>query len=260
MNQHNLPDTNSPWRDWRIRYYFKAKPKGVNPIHYLRGLHERRMERWLQRQEPELYDLIKSVTAASTSTGCGFSDYVALLAAIRHHRPGYILECGSGISSCVIAYACERLSYDGRTPVFISMEEDEFYHDQIERIFPDELRTFVDFRFSERQQDLYEGLAGCYYADLPDLPFDFVYIDGPTLSKDQGFKSFNADLINVLLRDEKKGEIFAMLDQRVETYFALKHLAPTAQINYHPIKRLTEITVFPGDLLPSLQQRRGVKC
>ena len=94
--------------------------------------------------------------SASDSTGCEFGDYLELYKTIKHLKPKYVLECGSGVSSCVIAYALMEIQNEtGIKRKFISMEENEFYHEQVKKIFPEPLAEYVDFVLSERIEKEY---------------------------------------------------------------------------------------------------------
>ena len=70
------------------------------------------------------------------SCGANFSDYYELYNYIIKKKPKYILECGSGITSYVIAKA---LHYNhiksGVKGLCISMEELPNYHEDIKNIF-----------------------------------------------------------------------------------------------------------------------------
>jgi len=231
-------------RKYRVRYYYKAEPHRVNPIHYLRLIHEGRSIYELKKNK-ELFSYLNRVIAASDSTGGEYVDYLELFRTVTHLKPKCILECGSGISTCVVAFALKKqFEQTGVRTKFISMEENKFYHDQIVKIFPPELADYVKFVQSDRVErwyGQYRRYPGCHYENVPDYPYDFVFIDGPTERKTPDSpKCFDADFINVLQKSEKK--VFGLLDQRISTYWAFKDLIPMANVLYSPIKKLTRIT------------------
>ena len=228
---------------YQLRYYYKAHPHNINPIKYLRLIREARMIAEL-KQHPELYRLLNRVIAQSDSTGCGYGDYAAQYQTVTRLEPECILECGSGISSCVIAFALkERFERTGFKARFVSMEENKFYYEQIVRIFPEELAEFVEFVRSDRVEHWYgdyRRYQGCHYADVPKLPYDFVFIDGPKhRDSPDAQKCFDADFIDVLLASNR--EVRGLLDQRIATYRTFKELIPGAAIRYNPIEKLTRI-------------------
>ena len=232
--------------------YYRAEPKYLNPLHYLRSAYESYARNKLSRENRELFEHLEEIRIKSQSTGCSYSDYYTLYKMIQFLNPKYVLECGSGISTLVIAYAL-REQYDKTklASTFISAEEDRFYHEQIKSIFPETLKAFVDFQRLEREETFYNSYRGCYYAKIPELPYEFVFIDGPTLRKTpDSIKCFNSDIINILTKSRNKTT--ALLDQRIETLHILKILLPTAKITYNPIKRLTKIIADPTSLTPNL--------
>jgi hypothetical protein len=166
------------------------------------------------------------------------------------------LELGSGISSFVIAFALRELE-DGCKPTFYSMEEDRYYHNQIVEIFPSDLKDSVHFVLSDRFEKDFGMYRGCYYKDVPDLPWDFVFIDGPT--EDDRFKHEDnrsrtrrcilADFLNVLHRSKRN--VNALLDQKITTLWAYKKLL-NAKISYNPIVKMTSIQGASKDSLSLL--------
>jgi hypothetical protein len=231
-------------RKYRVRLYYKAEPHNVNPIHYLRLIHEGRSIYELKKNR-DLFRQINRLIAASDSTGGEYADYLEQFHMVTHLRPRYILECGSGISTCVMAFASRKLfEQTGVKTKFISMEENTFYHEQIVNIFPSELADYVEFVQSDRVErwyGKYRRYPGCHYENVPDYPYDFVFIDGPTERKTPDApKCFDADFINVLQKANK--EVVGLLDQRVSTYWTFRDLIPMANVRYNPIKKLTLIT------------------
>lgn len=200
-----------------------------------------------------MWNYIRGVKNKSQSYGCEFSDYLELYKTIISFNPKYILELGSGISSCVIAYAIKKLCELSRHKArFISMEENQFYYQQIKDIFPDDLKHYVTFVRSNRRERMYGDFLGCFYEDIPNYPYDFVYIDGPTLrATPSSPKCFNSDFINIVMKSNIP--VQGMLDQRIGTYWTLKKLLLKAKVRYHPIKKITTITNATKHSLADLQ-------
>lgn len=70
----------------------------------LRKLSQIRSQRKL-RKNAELWVALHEYLRKSESTGCGFIDYACLYETIRATMPVEILECGTGVSTLVIAHA-----------------------------------------------------------------------------------------------------------------------------------------------------------
>tara|TARA_Y100001936_G_scaffold178947_1_gene175780 strand:- start:27515 stop:28291 length:777 start_codon:yes stop_codon:yes gene_type:complete len=229
----------------KIYYYYTARPIGINPLYYIRKWNEYSCKITLKHKHPQLYEIINVMLAKSQSTGAEFSDYLHLYNFINRTNPKHILECGSGVTTAVIAYSIEinhqnDKSYQGH---LVTMEEDPFYYEQIKSIFPDNLNKHVTFIHSERVETSYDGHLGSSYSKIPPAPYDFMFIDGPTDRKyfaDLNYpKCFNADIINLISSGNETIEAF--LDQRIHTLTALKKLLPHNRITYNPITKLSHI-------------------
>ena len=70
----------------------------------LRKLSQINARRKLQRNE-ELWGVLQEYLLKTNSTGCGYIDYACLYEAVRATKPVEILECGTGVSTLVIAHA-----------------------------------------------------------------------------------------------------------------------------------------------------------
>lgn len=70
----------------------------------LRKLAQIKARRKLQRNQ-ELWGVLQEYLQKSKSTGCGYIDYACLYEIVRVMKPVEILECGTGVSTLVIAHA-----------------------------------------------------------------------------------------------------------------------------------------------------------
>src|SRR3546814_303017 len=134
-----------------------------------------------------------------------YSDYLTLYEQVRAHRPREILECGTGISTVVLAQALrENAAESGQTPGRVtSMEDDPDWHRLATERLPEELRAIVEIVHSPKVDGFYKCFRGVCYERVPDRPYDFVFSDGPDRhSPVNGDKLFNLDLINVVRRSE----------------------------------------------------------
>lgn len=179
--------------------------------------------------------------AKSDSRGGEWSDYLEIYQTIRRNKPTEALELGSGVTSFVIAYALHKnKNENGVQGKLTSMENLEFFHEQIKSFFPHEFSSYVNFVLSERKEKMYgDDLLGCYYESIPDISFDFIFVDGPAerLSKTSK-KAFNSDLIN-LVKDRKLTSFVGLIDQRISAYRAYKKLLPEITLRYMPLRKMT---------------------
>jgi hypothetical protein len=223
-------------------FYYTAKPKFLNPIALARYVNDIRSKSIIEKSYPSLFMLIEGLLAESSSTGCEYGDYLNLYRRIRTGRYKHILECGSGISTAVMALASKENFEEGiEKSTIVSMEESEFYYNQIKRLFPPDLQEFVSFCHSKRVERMYGNNLGCHYECVPDNIYDFIYIDGPTDRKKwndtSSPKCFNSDIFNI----NKSDRFEAILDQRIWTLRALRELAPNFDYKYYPAGKYARI-------------------
>ena len=115
-------------------FYYKGNPPYFNPIYYWRLLYNKKCVSKL-RENNELWSILNTVCHTSSSTGCDYSDYYELYCIIKKLRPRYILECGSGISTCVIALALKEIYEEhGKKGTCVSVEELPEYFNNLKAI------------------------------------------------------------------------------------------------------------------------------
>ena len=228
-------------------FYYTARPRSVSPIALLRRRREARARKEIAA-DAELARVIAYTISESSSTGCSWSDYWELYRAIRVAKPRHVLECGSGITSVVIAMALSRnCSESGVQGLVTSMEDQSAYHEQIVAIFPGELQSFAELRVSPAREVAFGSEMGTCYSSVPERPYEVVFIDGPQQrSPLTGRKLFNADFVNVVRMSDIP--VRGILDQRVATMWALRRILVTADIRYSVVKQMTFIRASKHDL------------
>ena len=98
---------------------------------------------------------------------------------VREHRPTVILECGSGLSTAIMAYAIRDASYDG---TIVALEHDEGYAAATVRLLEAHgLADLVDVRVAPLQGVELDGEVWPWYDtdQLPEGPIGLVFVDGP---------------------------------------------------------------------------------
>jgi predicted O-methyltransferase YrrM len=170
-----------------------------------------------------LWDRMMQAAAGTAVTGASYSDYLTLYEQVRTFRPREILECGTGISTVVLAQAlldnaAEYATAPGRVT---SMEDDAEWHRLAGARLPEALRDVVALVHSPRADGCYKCFRGVCYAEVPDRPYDFVFSDGPDRhSPVNGDKLFNLDLINVVARSDRP--VRAVVDNHYLTFYVLQ--------------------------------------
>jgi hypothetical protein len=187
---------------------------------------------------PNICDHIKKNKSCEAS----FSDYYQIYNYIIKFKPKYILECGSGISSFVIARALqENYKNTGFKALLISMEENSEYYEDIKKNFPLELNNYVDFRLSPRVEKKYSFYCGVGYKDIPKFDYEFVFIDGPnTVSPIDGIRKFDFDLITAVEMSAKP--ITCFIDHRLSTVCCYQNIFTKKKVKYDKSKNLGIVT------------------
>jgi predicted O-methyltransferase YrrM len=194
---------------------------------------------------PELWALMTEVAAGTAVTGASYSDYLTLYEQVRAYRPREILECGTGISTVVLAQALrDNAAEDGGAPGHVTSMEDEagWYRTACERL-PAELADIVDIVHSPKADGFYKCFRGVCYEAVPDRPYDFVFSDGPDRhSPVNGDKLFNLDLINIVRRSERP--VRAVVDNHYLTFYVLQKVFGLDKARYSVSHKL----MFVGPL------------
>jgi predicted O-methyltransferase YrrM len=191
-----------------------------------------RAESTLRANAP-LWQRMMEASAGTAVTGASYSDYLTLYEQVRAFRPREILECGTGISTVVLAQALlDNAAEDGGAPGRVtSMEDDaEWFRVAGERL-PAAVRPVVDLVYSPKRDGFYKCFRGVCYESLPDRTYDFVFSDGPDRhSPVNGEKLFNLDLIHVVARSERP--VRAVVDNHYLTFYVLQKVFGVARARY----------------------------
>lgn len=177
---------------------------------------EKRAKRIIQGHDVWRY--LGAYLEKSVSTGCDYVDYLALYRHIRTHKPGWVLELGTGASTVVIAYA---LKENGSGKV-VSMEDHEYYLEATKNIFPKELKDVVEFHLSPAVEKTRDFFRGGGYKEIPAHDYEYVFVDGPNLlvntdrPADAEF-GFNFDFIEAVKLSNKP--VAGLIDTRTTTSF-----------------------------------------
>lgn len=197
-----------------------------------RRIGERRARRALAAQ-PRVWDWLNEYLARTESTGCSYSDYWALYNHVRRHGSTEVLECGTGVSTLVLAAAMLENEREGR-PVgrITSMEDHEAWFDMARQLLPQELARFVDFTFSPSVEGRFSLFRGMHYRDVPERSFDFAFVDGPHYRTPDGVLTCDLDLLRVL--DKAETPLMAIVDKRVSTCWVLQQVLGCEKVRFDP--------------------------
>ncbi len=173
-------------------------------------------KRYVERH-PSLGKAIKG-SKDHPAIGVSVRDSVLLYSTILRLKPKMVLECGTGKSTHVIAQAMLDVHGSHEGLKLISMEQDEGWAKAARNFLPEEYESFVDIVLSDVETDHHAYLIGTCYKDVPELPYDFVYVDGPKQHIDGVFGYSNMDFVRVVKRSEKP--VHALIDNRKASVMA----------------------------------------
>jgi len=199
--------------------------------------YNRQSKRNLCKNAMLLTDLTKYLKKTN-STGCSYADYWELYNYIREKKPSEILECGTGVSTIIMAHALlENERETGIVGRITSMEDIEKWYEAAIKILPEHLSKYVDLVHSVRIENYYSIYRGVCYKDVPKRPYDFVFIDGPgTKAPSDGDKTFDMDFINVVRNSDKT--VSAIIDKRLSTCYVFQKIFGDDKVKYVPYKGL----------------------
>lgn len=179
-----------------------------------------------------LYNELTRYHAQTKSTGCQWSDYWTLYAAIRKYHPREVLECGTGASTLVIAHALQE-NGAGRVT---SMEEGAEWFAMAQRLLPSRYSSVVDLRVSDTIIDGHAMFRGIRYRDVPHRLYDFVFIDGPNQAKGLGqAESCDFDFIDILRRSTTP--VRAIVDSRTGTFWTIARILGHDKVRFSYLQR-----------------------
>ena len=188
---------------------------------YARRKTEREAAVFLARN-PTLEAIVTEAKRISNAYGMSDFEYVRLYQLLRTLKPEYVLECGTGKSTFVIAHA---MSVNGNGAKLVSMEESSdwanvqqqaiahfFSHPKSAEWFPGRSANLVELVVSDIEIQRHRVWAGSAYTNLPLNPYSFIMVDGPELTEEC---FANIDLVTVL--KASKGPISIWIDGRWPT-------------------------------------------
>ena len=190
------------------------------------------------RKNKLLWENLQEYLKKTRSTGCGFIDYWYLYQYVRKNKPSNILECGTGVTTLIMATALLELEAEGyEVGKITSMDSNKEYLDMSEGLLPEPLKKYVDFQLSDLVEDFFSVYRGVRYKNIPDRDYDFVFVDGPDYkSSIDGTLSFDFDFI-YLLRNATH-PMAGLVDKRVSTCYVLQQVLGADNVKYDPVAHL----------------------
>jgi predicted O-methyltransferase YrrM len=185
-----------------------------------------------------LWPLLQDYLAKSESTGCQYIDYDVLYRQIRALKPMEVLECGTGVSTVVVAQALrENAAEHGIEGRVTSMEDLEPWYEMAVRLLPEELVGYTDLRLSPKVEAGYTIFRGVRYAEVPKRRYDFMFIDGPgTLAPSDRTRSCDFDFVDVVRQSDHP--VSAVIDGRLTSCYVLQQIFGREKVRFNVYENL----------------------
>jgi hypothetical protein len=204
------------------------------------------------RQRQALWGDIERYRADGKTTGCSNCNLWELYRTIWWLQPTEVLECGSGLSTVAIAHALLKNQAEKHEGRLTSMEDQPEFFEEHQRLCPPALKPFVDYTLSPKRDVAVYCFSGVAYADIPNRPYEFVFVDGPYHgSSATGQMTCDLDFLGVVARSTTP--VWGLIDGRITTVYALQSLLPKSQVRFDPKRGITSLGPLTREDMPSLE-------
>lgn len=180
-----------------------------------------------------LLPIINELSAQYRVTGADYIDYWQLVCFVRDNQPKYFLECGTGITTHVIAWAMKEYCWkrhNGNIRL-VSMESIRHWHQEAIKFYPDQYKDFLTIEFSPMTEFSYQFFTGICYQHVPNLSYSVVYIDGPDpVVNDKKDQFVNMDFLRVVLASNTP--VSGIIDKRKATGLMYSILFGDQKVRY----------------------------
>ena len=188
--------------------------------------------RRLLAQLPGVDLALQDYSKVSATTGTQWITLWFAVRSILRYKPRCILECGTGASTLVLAAAVQRLrnedpEYDGR---IVSMESVKEWFDIAQANLPDACRDVVKLIHGPREKYEVGMFRGYIHGNIPEAPYDFVFLDGPNF-RDENGTAFCADVFRAFDLSPAE-EIRGVIDGRASSAFVMQTIFGLASVRY----------------------------
>jgi hypothetical protein len=196
------------------------------------------------KKQTTLWHTLSEYIKLSDSTGCSYSDYWTLYSYVKNHKPKEILECGTGVSTIILAHAAmENESEHKISGRITSMENVKTWYTKAREAMPNHLKRYIDLILSEKTEYYFSIFRGVGYKDVPARPYDFVFIDAPDpTAPSDGTTAFDFDYLNVVMQSVKP--VFGIIDKRLGTSYVFQKVFGVKKVVYDPKRDLCFVGPF----------------
>lgn len=202
---------------------------------------------WCRRQLfqalPGIDREIADYSRRSNTTGTKFPTLWRAVRLILKEKPSLILECGTGLSTIVLAATVKQLRdrNSGYVGKIVSMESVERWFETARKNLPEKYADVVELVLGPRVKYEFLFFRGYRHSNIPPLDYDFVFLDGPSYDDENG-GSFCADVFHVA-ETSSAPVIRGVIDTRVSSVFVLQKVFGRQAVRYYPFIRTSDFAV-----------------
>jgi len=194
---------------------------------------------------PGAQKVIDEYSEKTDSTGTKYPTLYRAVSKILTNKPNWILESGTGTSTLVLAEAVLRVKKSD--PNFkckiVSMESVPKWFEMAKNLLPAKYNELVEIRLGQRELFEYSMFRGYAHSNIPEHPYDFVFLDGPSYADDKGATTC-MDAIKVRCMSGQIS-ISCIIDTRVSSVLMMQTIFGTGIVKYFPFHRTCSFEMPP---------------
>lgn len=192
---------------------------------------------------PGIREEMAEYALRSKSTGVKFTTLWRAVRLILRYKPEIILECGTGLSTIVLAAAIKKLREQSATYAgkIVSLESVDEWFAEAKKNLPDKYQDIVELVLGAREKYEFLFFRGYCHSNIPVYDYDFVFLDGPSY-QDQHGGAFCADVFQAMTISSAP-KLRGVIDTRVSSVFVMQQVFGVGAARYYPIARTADFLV-----------------
>lgn len=211
----------------------KLRTAYTNPLAGVRRNLRKALLSWSKSRLRQLgYDQLLS-SRPEGAIAPDWGDLWFLYCAVRRRRPEIILEFGSGCSTVILSQAlCDNYNKMGHRGLLYSVDADEYWAKENIRHMPEHLSTFARISYSPLIEIELHGVSGFRHLQAPEVTPDFLYLDGPALTRD---RRVAVDVLDMERRLPPHSFFMVVDGRREQCIFLAQHLDSSFKMKHNSI-------------------------
>lgn len=204
------------------------------------------------KKYPQLVKIIDDYKKLSKVTGTKFTTILMVIKFLEKEKPKYMLESGTGLSTVIYAHVMKELmkKTPNYEPKLISMESIEEWYDLAVKLMPKDYDEIVEIIFGPRKKYEFLMFRGYIHTNIPDYPYEFVFLDGPSYSDEYG-SSFCADPLFLIMK-KNINKLIGVIDTRVSSAYVIQNLFGLNSLTYFHLARSCNFILNKKNLFQKL--------